>query len=138
MNVFNSFQEMQAAQPGGAQGTMSVFNLGVTYANSNMEAKCTPNHQEQKKLGRDVAREVNTRLMYMEHADTLADLPRIDAPGRYHELTRDLRGHLACDVSEGDRLIFRPTNNPIPTTANGGLDWSKVTTVEITDIGDYH
>jgi hypothetical protein len=36
------------------------------------------------------------------------------------------------------RLIFIPADDPIPTKDDGGLDWSKVTAVEILEIADTH
>jgi hypothetical protein len=35
MHVFNSFQEMAAAQPGGAQSMMSVFNADIRWEGTN-------------------------------------------------------------------------------------------------------
>jgi hypothetical protein len=36
------------------------------------------------------------------------------------------------------RLIFIPANDPIPRLDDDGLDWSKVTEVEIVEIADPH
>ena len=34
--------------------------------------------------------------------------------------------------------MFRPTADPLPTKADGGLDWAAVDTVTVTEIVDYH
>jgi proteic killer suppression protein len=57
---------------------------------------------------------------------------------RCHELTQNLKGLLAVNLVHPDRLAFRVANNPLPQKADGGLDWSKVTRIEIAGIGDYH
>ena len=36
------------------------------------------------------------------------------------------------------RLIFMPFHDPIPTKADGGLDWTAVTAVVIVGVEDYH
>jgi proteic killer suppression protein len=55
-----------------------------------------------------------------------------------HELTGDLKGFLALDISKNWRLIFKPTHDPIPQKPDGGLDWAEVTNICIEAIGDYH
>ena len=59
-------------------------------------------------------------------------------PGRCHELTGDRAGQLALDLDHPYRLIFMPFHDPIPTKADGGLDWTAVTAVVIVGVEDYH
>lgn len=35
-------------------------------------------------------------------------------------------------------MVFRPTEDPPPLTADGATDWSQVTSITIVFIGDYH
>ena len=42
------------------------------------------------------------------------------------------------ELHGGWRLMFVPKHEPIPIGADGKLDWSKVTAVEIQEIVDYH
>jgi plasmid maintenance system killer protein len=87
-------------------------------------------------FGPEGAKRIDLRLQQMRAARTLEDMRAL--PGRCHELTSDHRGHLAVDVHQPYRLIFRPTDNPAPTKADGGLDWMAVDSVTITQIEDYH
>ncbi len=59
-------------------------------------------------------------------------------PGRCHELHGDRKGQLALDLEHPRRLVFVPANDPVPTRAEGGLDWSRVTVVKILEVVDYH
>jgi proteic killer suppression protein len=75
--------------------------------------------------------------------DELAAAPNLEVmrklPGaRCHELTGNLKGKLAVDLDHPCRLLFEPANNPVPCKDDGGLDWSKVTAITVTDILDYH
>jgi len=36
------------------------------------------------------------------------------------------------------RLVFEPADDPVPRRPDGGLDWERVTSVMIWEIGDYH
>jgi len=145
MQTFGSFQAVFNAN--GGTGTLSevgvhemgVFNLGVSYANPKIQKQCTADIEEQKRiLGKEIAGELNKRLSAIQAADTLADLPVLDQPGNYKELTRDRKGQMSCRVSDAERLIFRPAQQPPPTMKNGNMDWRQVTDVELIKIVDYH
>lgn len=89
-----------------------------------------------KAFGAQGAERIDLRLQQLAAARFLDDMKAL--PGRCHELTGDRRGHLAVDVHQPYRLIVRPTDNPPPTKADGGLDWTAVDSITITEITDYH
>jgi len=104
-----------------------------------------------KKLGKSVAnlpaikknfgtmaKDVNIRINELTHATSLEDM-RFLPKANCHELSQNLEGHLAVDVSVNHRIIFKPANNPIPLKTDGGLDWTRVTEITIIEIAfDYH
>ncbi|HXI12420.1 MAG TPA: hypothetical protein VNM92_07220 [Thermoanaerobaculia bacterium] len=57
-------------------------------------------------------------------------------PGRCHELTGERAGEFALDLEHPKRLVLMPVGGT--ERSAGGLDWSSVTAVEITEIVDYH
>ncbi len=57
---------------------------------------------------------------------------------RCHELKGNRAGTLSVDLDHPYRLIFEPANDPVPGKSDGGLDWTKVTTIRILTIEDYH
>ncbi len=58
--------------------------------------------------------------------------------GHPHPLRGDRQGQFAVRLDGGRRLVFRPTEDPPPLTADGATDWSQVTSITIVFIGDYH
>lgn len=97
---------------------------------------CNDDRVAKRKIGKEGAKKLRRRMDDMDKAATLADLRNL--PGRCHELLRDLAGWLALDLDGGRRLLFSPAHDPRPTTAEGKLDWSQVTAVQIERIEDYH
>ncbi|OFX58362.1 MAG: hypothetical protein A2066_14685 [Bacteroidetes bacterium GWB2_41_8] len=85
-----------------------------------------------------MAKDVNTRINELTHATSLEDM-RFLPQANCHELSQNLKGYLAVDVSTNHRIIFEPANKPTPLKVDGGLDWSKVTEITIIEIAyDYH
>lgn len=75
--------------------------------------------------------------------DDVSDMPTLAGmrklpQHRCHELTEDRKGQLGANAQHPKRIIFRPFHSPIPRKEDGGLDWDKVTAVEILEIEDYH
>lgn len=89
-----------------------------------------------KAFGQEGARRIDLRLQQLMAARSLEDMRAL--PGRCHELSGDLRGHLAVDVHQPYRLIFHPTADPPPRKPDGGLEWRSVESVTVTQIVDYH
>ncbi|MCX6346155.1 MAG: hypothetical protein NT018_13975 [Armatimonadetes bacterium] len=53
-------------------------------------------------------------------------------------MTGDRQGQISVDLDGPYRLFFVVANDPIPLLPDGGLDWDKVTAIEIVEIGDPH
>ena len=70
-------------------------------------------------------------------AVTLDDISRVP-PARCHELTANRQGQLSVDLKHPYRLLFIPANDPVPRKVDGGLDWARVTEIEIIEIADTH
>lgn len=64
--------------------------------------------------------------------------PPYSPPHRCHELKGNKKGLLSVDLDHPYRLLFEPTNDPIPMRPEGGLDWSQVTAIEIKGVEDTH
>jgi proteic killer suppression protein len=110
--------------------------MEVTFANDRLHKLCNSASKLNGKYGARMAKIIRRRLADLEAAESLEVMQLL--PGRCHELTENLSGHLAMDLEHPDRLVFKPANQPLPVDGSGRLDWSKVTKVEIVGIGDYH
>ncbi len=75
------------------------------------------------------------RLADAEAAACLDDMRNL--PGKWHELTGDYKGCVACRVSGNWRLILKPAE-PAPMKPDGGLNWKEVVTLRVVGVEDYH
>ena len=110
--------------------------MEVYFVNAKLASRLQNARNRQKEFGSQGAERIDLRLQQLRAAPTLEDMRNM--PGRCHELTADRRGSLAIDVQQPYRLIFQPTDPARCRKADGGLDWSAVDSVTITDIVDYH
>ena len=84
-----------------------------------------------------MTRKLQQRLMELKAAPCLDDISK-EPPPRCHILSGGRDGQLSVDLEHPYRLLFIPANDPIPLTQDGGLDWTKVTEIEIVEIKDTH
>lgn len=95
---------------------------------------------EEKKLQRKYghrAKLIQRRLGELRAADSLAVMKTLPSAA-CHRLTGDRKGQYAVNVGHPFRMVFIPKNDPLPQHQHGGLDETKVTTIEIQEIVDYH
>ena len=64
--------------------------------------------------------------------------PPYNPPNRCHELKGNLKGVLSIDLDHPYRILLKPDHVPVPMREEGGLDWSKVTIIEIKGVEDTH
>ena len=109
----------------------------IYFKTKKLQKICNKTNESIKKLGPKMARKLQQRLMELKAAPCLADISRVP-PTRCHQLSGDRDGKLSVDLEHPYRLLFIPANDPIPVTQDGGLDWAKVTEIEIVEIVDTH
>lgn len=90
--------------------------------------------EARRRLGPEMGRKLQQRMIELKAAECLVDMTRLPS-ARCHELSDE---RLSVDLKHPYRLIFVPANEPIPRKEDGGLDWTGITAVEITDIADTH
>ena len=110
--------------------------MNILFSTQRLQRQLSDQRQLQRLWGQDGARRITLRLQQLAAAEALDDMRQL--PGRCHELAGDRAGQLAVDVHRGHRLVFRPTADPPPAKADGGLDWAAVDSVTIVEIVDYH
>jgi proteic killer suppression protein len=99
--------------------------MNVTFDNGRIRKRC-----------RDAGGKLKQRLDDIRAADTMAVLETL--PGHYHPLTANRAGQWACSLEEPYRLVFKPEGNPLPVSADGRLDTTKVVAVSIIEVVNYH
>lgn len=108
--------------------------MEIVYKDKKLRALCEKQAVARKKLGDGCARKLRGRLGDLAAADKVTDL----VAGHPHPLKHDRAGQFALDLAGGFRLVFAPTNDPLPRKADASIDWSGVTSICIELIGDYH
>lgn len=83
------------------------------------------------------AMRLGRRLDEIRAAENLATLMTLPQ-ARCHPLKGDLKGKFAVDLHHPQRLILEPANDPVPHLEDGGIDASRVTTVRVLKVEDYH
>ncbi|GAA6617961.1 type II toxin-antitoxin system RelE/ParE family toxin [Scytonema sp. NUACC26] len=106
------------------------------FKNKKFEKECNDQRLLEKNHGSVRAKRIRLRLDALRDANVLEDMRNL--PGRCHELLYDRTGQLSLDLDHPYRLIFEPANEPIPTTSDGGIDWTKITAVRILGVEDTH
>ena len=109
----------------------------IYFKTKRLQKICSNTNESIKKLGSKMARKLQQRLMELKAASCLADISKVPPP-RYHQLSGDRGGQLSVDLEHPYRLLFILANDPIPAKQDGGLDWAKVTEIEIVEIVDTH
>jgi plasmid maintenance system killer protein len=109
----------------------------IYFKTKKLQKICNNRNESIKKFGPKIARKLQQRLMELKAASCLDDISRVPPP-RCHQLSGNRDGQLSADLEHPYRLLFIPANNPIPVTQDGGLNWAKVTEVEIIEIADTH
>ena len=80
---------------------------------------------------------IRQRLDELSAADSL-EMMRFVPRARCHELTGNLAGLISVDLDHPYRLLFEPDHDPVPKKEDGGLDWTKITVIKVTEIRDTH
>ena len=111
--------------------------MEITYS-SNRLRKSVESFSAIKRYYGTRAKLVFLRKSELEAVSSLEDMKSIPA-ANCHQLFGNLKDNLAVDISGNHRIIYKPKHNPVPLKEEAGLDWSQVTKIEISQIGeDYH
>jgi len=82
------------------------------------------------------AKLIRRRLDDMHAAPTLEAMRNL--PGRCHELRGNRAGQVSIDLDGPYRMLFEVGDNPVPLKPDGGLDWTKVTTIVVLGVENTH
>jgi plasmid maintenance system killer protein len=111
--------------------------MDIVFRNRKLEKDCNEYQRLVKRYGSLRAKLIDLRLRQLRAAQVLehvATLPQV----RCHELVGDRKGELSVDVGHPYRLLFVPADEPRPTRPEGGLDWARVSRIEIIGVEDTH
>ncbi len=108
----------------------------ITFADRNLRKYANNNKLAIKKMGAKRAKLYQKRLDDIATAESFADFEFL--PGRFHQLTGNLKDKWVCDLDHPYRLIFEPAEVPIPKDEDGKQILIEIKSLEIIEITDYH
>ncbi len=108
--------------------------MDISFLNSDLKRLCEDQKHANRKLGSASAKKLRTRLRVLKVAVRLGEIP----VGRPHPLKGDRAGQFAVDLGGGRRLVFEPSDDPVPLSEDGTVEWREVRSIRIVFIGDYH
>ena len=111
--------------------------MRIGYVNRKLQKQCDIQKESIKKWGPKRAACVRLRVTQLHAASCLADLMTLTGAD-CHSLHGDRSGQFAVDAKYPCRLVFVPDHNPLPMSADGSLDLSKVIKIKIIEVVDYH
>jgi plasmid maintenance system killer protein len=111
--------------------------MNIIFKTKKFAKECNDYKLLQIHQGPQRAKLIRRRLDELKAANVLDEIKTLPQ-ARCHELTGDRSGQISVDLDHPYRLLFRPGNNPIPLKPDGGLDWTKVTQIEILGVEDTH
>ncbi|MFA6541373.1 MAG: type II toxin-antitoxin system RelE/ParE family toxin [Bacteroidota bacterium] len=111
--------------------------MEISFANRKLEKIFSDHKSLLREYGTIRAKLIKKRLAEFMAAETLSMLSTLPQV-RCHELIGNRKGTLAVDLDHPYRLIFKPTDDPLPVKNDGGLDWNSVKSIKILEVVNYH
>ena len=111
--------------------------MDIMFKNRKLRKACADTKTRIREFGPVRASLIGRRLDELaaaENLEVMRSLPR----ARCHELRQNRAGQLSVDLDHPYRLLFVVANDPVPCRADGGLDWQRVTALEIIGVEDTH
>ena len=90
-----------------------------------------------RNYGSDNGRRIGRRLQNIRDAATLEELSKVPQT-RVHELKADRNEQISVDAKHPYRLILVCDHEETPRKPDGGLDWMRITKVQLVEIVDTH
>ena len=109
----------------------------IYFRTRKLKKACSEEKEIKKRLGEELSKKLQQRMMELQAAGSLADISYIP-PARCHELSGNRAGQFSVDLKHPYRLLFIPTVTPVPRMKDGGIDRTRITSIEIIDIIDTH
>ena len=110
--------------------------MKVEFVDARLKQSCEDKATRQRQYQKAAADKLATRLDDLAAAASMEIVRHL--PGSWEELTGDRKGQFSCRLDKKLRLVIRPTTQPPPAKADGGLDWAAVDAVTVLEVVNYH
>jgi proteic killer suppression protein len=110
--------------------------VDILFATKDLQSLCNDGRKSTRQLGSAAGARLRNRLDDLAAAADLSYCQNL--PGHFHQLHGDRNGLFAIRLAGGLRLVLQPVAKPLPILKDGALDKSKITTIRVVSIEDYH
>ena len=111
--------------------------MEISFVNKKL-AKLLNNAKDTlRAYGPDNGKRILLRLQQIAAASSLKDLAKLPQT-RVHQLTANRDEQISVDVKHPYRLLLVPDHEETPRKKDGGLDWTRISKVTVTEITDTH
>ena len=111
--------------------------MQISFINNKLAKLLSSQKETLRTYGPDNGRRILLRLQQMADSASLAELARLPQT-RVHELKADRDEQISVDVKHPYRFLLVPDHAETPRKPDGGLDWTRITKVTVTEIADTH
>src|SRR4051812_16955036 len=111
--------------------------MELIFKSRSLQKTCESERKSVRTWGAERSAVVRRRLAELIAAENLAVISTLP-PSRLHPLKGERDGEFAVDVRHPFRLVFEPWHTELPVLPSGGLDRTRVTTIRILAVEDYH
>jgi len=109
----------------------------LSFRNSKLAKVLNSERETLREYGQDNGRRIKLRLTNIRDAATLEELSRIPQT-RVHQLIGNRNEQISVDIKHPYRLILVCNHDETPRKEDGGLDWARITKVQLIEIVDTH
>ena len=107
------------------------------FSNNKLAKVLTSERELARNYGSDNGRRIARRLQNIADAANLEELSKLPQT-RVHQLIGDRKEQISVDVKHPYRLILLCNHDETPRKDDGGLDWARITKVQLIEIADTH
>jgi proteic killer suppression protein len=111
--------------------------MQISFANHKLAKLLGSQKETLRKYGPDNGKRILLRLQQVADAENLSEFAKLPQT-RVHELVANRNEQISVDVKHPFRLLMVPDHPETPRKPDGGLDWTAITQVIITEIVDPH
>jgi len=109
----------------------------LSFRNNKLAKLLNSEREILRTYGADNGRRIMLRLSNIRDATTLEELSKVPQT-RVHELKAVRNEQISVDAKHPYRLILVCNNDETPRKDDGGLDWARITKVQLIEIIDTH
>ena len=111
--------------------------MELSFRNNKLAKVLNSERETLRTYGTDNGRRINLRLQNIRDAASLEELSKLPQT-RVHELRGDRNEQISVDAKHPYRLILVCNHEETPRKPDGGLDWARITRLQLIEIADTH